>query len=51
MLIYLNTLLFLHSAFMLCMVKMSLNGEVGGRALNSHENYIVDRGKIMELYF
>ena len=40
---------------MLCMVKMSLKGEVGGRALNSHGNYIVDyienHGKIMELYF
>ena len=42
---YLNTLLFLHSAFMLCMVKMLLKGEVGGCALNSHGNYIVDHGK------
>ena len=24
---------------------MPLKGEVGGRALNSHENYIVDHGK------
>ena len=39
------------SAFMLCMVKMLLKGEVGGHALNSHGNYNVDRGKIMELYF
>ena len=30
---------------MLCMVKMSLKGEVGGCALNSHRNYIVDHGK------
>ena len=41
---YLSILLFLHSAFMLCMVKMLLKGEVGGRALNSHGNYIVDHG-------
>ena len=27
---------------MLCMVKMPLKGEVGGCALNSHGNYIVD---------
>ena len=36
---------------MLCMVKMPLKGEVGGCALNSHGNYIVDHGKIMELSF
>ena len=48
---YLNTLLLLHSVFMLCMVKMALKGEVGGCALNSHGNYIVDDGKIMELRF
>ena len=42
---YLNTLLLLHSTFMLCMVKMPLKGEVGGSALNSHGNYIVDHGK------
>ena len=42
---YLNTLLLLHSAFMLSMVKMSLKGEVGSHALNSHGNYIVDHGK------
>ena len=41
----LNTLLLLHSAFMLCVVKMVLKGEVGGSALNSHGNYIVDHGK------
>ena len=42
---YLDILLLLHSAFMLCVVKMQLKGEVGGCALNSHGNYIVDRGK------
>ena len=41
-------LLFLHSAFILCMVKMPLKGEVRGCALNSHGNYIVGRGKIMK---
>ena len=35
-------LLLLHSAFMLSVMKMLLKGEVGGRALNSHGNYIVD---------
>ena len=42
---YLNTLLLLHSSFMLSMVKMSLRGEVSGHALNSHGNYIVYHGK------
>ena len=42
---YLNTLLFLHSTVILSVVKKWLKGEVGGRALNSHGNYIVDRGK------
>ena len=42
---YLNTLLLLHSTFMLCAVKMVLKGELGGFALNSHGNYIVDNGK------
>ena len=42
---YLNTLLLLHSTFMLSVVKMSLKGEVGGHASNSHGNYIVDHGK------
>ena len=32
-------------------VKMLLKGEVGGHAFNSHGNYIVDHGKIMELGF
>ena len=44
-------LLLLNSAFMLSVVKMLLKGEVGGHALNSHGNYIVDNGKIMELCF
>ena len=38
----------------LSMVKMQLKGEVGGHALKSHGNYIVDHvnhGKIMELCF
>ena len=48
---YLNTLLLLHSVVMLCVLKMALKGEVGGHALNSHGNYIVDHGKIMELCF
>ena len=48
---YLNTLLLLHSPFMLSVVKMPLKGEAEGRALNSHGNYIVDHGKIMELCF
>ena len=46
-----SMLLLLHSSFMLSVVKMLLKGEVGDRALNSHGNYIVDHGKIMELCF
>ena len=42
---YLKTLLLLQSTFMLSVVKMSLKGKVGGHALNSHGNYIVDHGK------
>ena len=42
---YLNTLLFLHSTFMLSVVKITLKGEVGGLALNTYGNYIVDHGK------
>ena len=42
---YLNTVLLLHSIFTLSMVKMRLKGEVGGHALNSHGNYIVDHRK------
>ena len=40
-----SMLLLLHSAFMPSLVKMQLKGEVGGSALNSHGNYIVDHGK------
>ena len=40
-----SMLLLLHSAFMLSVVKMLLKEEVGGCALNSHGNYIVDHGK------
>ena len=32
-------------------VKMLLNGEVGGCALNSHGNYIVDHGKSWNCVF
>ena len=49
---YLNTLMLLHSAFMLSVVKMPLNGEVGGHALNSHGFTLLNmenHGKIMEL--
>ena len=42
---YLHILLLLHSAYMLCVVKMLLKGEVGGCAFNCHRNYIVDHGK------
>ena len=46
---YLNTLLFVHSAFVLSVVKMPLKGEVGSCALNSHGNCFVDlTWKIME---
>ena len=47
--------LLLHSAFyfVLSVVKILLKREVGGRALNSHGNYIVDHGNhgIVFLYF
>ena len=42
---YLNTLVLLHSTFMLSVVKMPLKREVAGRTLNGHGNYIVDHGK------
>ena len=42
---YINTLLLLHSIFMLSVVKMAQKGEVGCHALNSHGNYIVDHEK------
>ena len=47
----LNTLQLLHSVFILSVMKMALKGKVGSHALNSHGNYIVDHGKIMELCF
>ena len=40
-----NMLLLLHSAFMLSMETLSLIGEVGVCALESHGNYIADHGK------
>ena len=40
-----NMLLLLHSALMLSAVKIPLEGEVEGCALNSHGNNIVDYGK------
>ena len=40
-----SILLLQHSAFLLSVVKMLLKGDVGGRALNSHGNYIFDCGK------
>ena len=46
-----SMLLLLHSSCKLSVVKMLLKGEVGGPALNSHGNYIVDHGTIMELCF
>ena len=42
---YLNTLLLLHSVFMLSVVKVVQKGDVAGHALKSHGNYIVDHGK------
>ena len=51
---YLNALLFLHSAFILSVVKMPLKGEVGGYVLNSKEITLLimeNHGKIMELCF
>ena len=45
---YLNTLLLLHSAFMHFVVKMAQKGEIGGCALNSQGNYIVDHGKSLK---
>ena len=40
-----SMLLWLYSTFMLRVVKILLKREVGGCALNSHGNYIVDHGK------
>ena len=44
---YLNALLLLQST----LLKMPLNGEVGGHALNSHGNYDVDHGKSWNCVF
>ena len=46
-----SVLFLLHSAFMLSVVKMLLKREVGGRALNSHGNYIVDHEKSWNCVF
>ena len=46
-----SMLLLLHSPFILSVIKLLLKGEVGVCALNSHGNYIVNHGKIMELCF
>ena len=46
----LNTLLLLHSAFMLSMEKMPLKGEVSGHALNSHGNYIINENLYKRKY-
>ena len=48
---YLNTLVLLHSAFMLIVVKVPIKSEVGSSTLKSHGNYIVDHGKNMEFCF
>ena len=50
---YLNTLLLLHSAFMLSVVKMPLKEEVGGRALVMQITLLImeNHGKLMELCF
>ena len=39
------SMLLLHSAYMLSVVKLMLKGEVGICALNIHGNYIADHGK------
>ena len=44
------SMLLLHSAFMLSLVKLMLKGEVGICALNSHGNYIADHGKSWEIH-
>ena len=51
---YFNTLLLLHSTFMLRVVKKLLKGEVGGHVLNSPGITLLimeNHGKIMELCF
>ena len=39
------------SVFVLSVVKLLLKGDVGGLALNSHGNYIVDHGKSWNCVF
>ena len=46
-----TSMLFLHSAIMLSVVKMQLKGEVEDHALRSHGNYIVDHGKSWNCVF
>ena len=48
---HVNTLLLLHSTFMLSVVKMPVKGEVGSHVLNSHRNFIVDHGKSWNCVF
>ena len=52
---YLDTLVLLHPAFMVSVVKMPLKGEVGGRTLNIIMEIrlliMENHGKIMELCF
>ena len=42
---YSNTLLLLHSTFMLSVLENGAKSDIGGHALNNHGNYIVDHGK------
>ena len=48
-----SMLLLLHSSFMLSVVKMLLEGEIGGCALNIEVTLLImeNHGKIMELCF
>ena len=46
-----SKLLLLHLSFMLSIVKLLIKGEVGGCALNSYGNYIVDYGKSWNCVF
>ena len=48
---FLNTLLLLHSTFMLSVMKMLTKGEVEGHALNIDGNSIVDNGKSWNCLF
>ena len=46
-----TSMLLLHSAFMLIVVKIMLKEELGGSALNSHGKYIADHGKSWNCVF